>query len=68
MKHFKMTYNGKPVGVFSEYQLLNGFEDYEWQFIRIEPLTSTLIGKAWRYKYAMRMEYFMPTYFKSLNL
>ena len=38
MKHFKMTYNGTKVGVFSEYQLLNEFEDYEWQFIVAEQL------------------------------
>lgn len=68
MKYFKVVYNGTPVGTFSEYQLLNGFEDYEWKFIEIEPFTPPLIEKAWRYKYAMRMEYFMPMYSKSLNL
>lgn len=68
MKYFKVVYNGTPVGTFSQYQILNGFEDYEWQFMKIEPFTPPMIEKAWRYKYAMRMEYFMPMYSKSLNL
>ena len=62
MKYFTVIYNNKLIGTFTQYQVLNGFEDYEWQYIKLIHFIPPLIEKAWRYKYRMKYEMIMPCY------
>ena len=64
MKYFTVMYNGVNVGVFSQYQILNGFEDFEFKFLEVEVYKPCMIDKCIRYMYTQKLMYFMPSYLR----
>lgn len=62
MKYFNVKYNGVNVGTFSLFQVLNGFEDFEFQLIELTPHRPCRIEKMCRYLYTMKLKQFTPTY------
>ena len=67
MKYFTVIYNGINVGVFSQYQILNGFEDFEFKFIEVEVYKPCMIEKCIRYMYTQKLKYFDPCYSKRIK-
>jgi hypothetical protein len=67
MKYFSVKYNGTLVGTFSLYQVLNGFEDFEFALIDLTPYKPCKIEKCVRYMYTMKLRYYMPCYSKTLK-
>ena len=67
MKYFNVKYNGVDVGTFSLYQVLNGFEDFEFQYMEVTPHKLCRIEKCVRYMYTLKLRYYMPCYSKSLK-
>jgi hypothetical protein len=62
MKYFTVIYNGNLIGTFSQYQVLNGFDELDWQYIQLIGFIPPLIEKVWQYKFRMKHEMIMPCY------
>lgn len=62
MKYFTVIYNNNLIGTFSQYQVLNGFDELDWQYIQLIHFIPPLIEKAWQYKFRMKHEMIMPCY------